>query len=279
MILDGQVTLDESVQQLLPAGFHVPNREGRAITLVDLATHSIGLAAIARPCFTPANQDNPYADFGATQLSAALAATRLERLPGARFTKYSNFGAGLLATHSRPKLGISYERARSSNPCSNRSGLHDTRINLCRRTNAIASRAGPPGRTDSLRHPWTFDALAGARSASLHVGGPRAIRSPESRSQRHSCRKPSHWTYMCRARLGGHGAVALGWHVLDHGRLLFHNGGTFGFHASMLIDRGADVAVVVLANGDQMPVDDFAMNLVPYSAAMSPSSLHRHRSR
>jgi CubicO group peptidase (beta-lactamase class C family) len=41
----GEVRLDEPVAELLPAGTRVPQRDGRKITLADLATHTSGLSS------------------------------------------------------------------------------------------------------------------------------------------------------------------------------------------------------------------------------------------
>src|SRR4051812_36324172 len=43
MVQGGEVALDDPVAAFLPAEVHLPQRKGRSITLVDLATHTSGL--------------------------------------------------------------------------------------------------------------------------------------------------------------------------------------------------------------------------------------------
>src|SRR5690606_26260141 len=77
----GRVQLDEPVALLLPEGTTVPSYDGRQITLVDLSTHRSGLPSMPDN-FSPANPDDPYADYDATKLYAFLSSYRLPRAPG-----------------------------------------------------------------------------------------------------------------------------------------------------------------------------------------------------
>ena len=46
LVVDGSITLDDPVGTLLP-GWSIPERDGRKITLNDLATHRSGLSRVA----------------------------------------------------------------------------------------------------------------------------------------------------------------------------------------------------------------------------------------
>ena len=93
-VLRGEVKLDDPVAKYLPAGGKMPVREGRQITLLDLATHRSGLPRIATG-FTAPDPANPYATFDDAKLLAWLSEHELQRLPGEK-AEYSNVGAGLL---------------------------------------------------------------------------------------------------------------------------------------------------------------------------------------
>jgi len=58
----GEVALDEPVAELLPAGTSVPIRNGRVITLRDLASHYSGLPRIPSNLGREDHPDDPYAD-------------------------------------------------------------------------------------------------------------------------------------------------------------------------------------------------------------------------
>src|SRR5262249_37342179 len=85
----GRVTLDTPVAQLLP-DFKIPSRNGKQITLGDLATQHSGLPRMPSN-FQPSDWANPYADYDAAKLKAFLEGYALPRDPGAAY-EYSNLG-------------------------------------------------------------------------------------------------------------------------------------------------------------------------------------------
>jgi serine-type D-Ala-D-Ala carboxypeptidase/endopeptidase len=154
----GEVRMNEPVAELLPAGTRVPVRDGKAITLRDLASHYSGLPRVATNGDPPDRPGGPYAAYSAERLYQFLANHELTRTPGDSF-EYSNVGAGLLGHALVLRAGAgSYEsliRARILDPLR----MDDTVI-------AIPSRlAGhvASGHDDSLEptSDWTFDVLAG----------------------------------------------------------------------------------------------------------------------
>jgi D-alanyl-D-alanine-carboxypeptidase/D-alanyl-D-alanine-endopeptidase len=158
MANQGEVRLDEPVAELLPAGTRVPVRDGKAITLRDLASHYSGLPRVATNGDPPDSPGGPYAAYGAERLYQFLASHELIRTPGESF-EYSNVGAGLLGHALVLRAGASgYEsliRARILDPLR----MDDTVIAIPSRLAAnVAS-----GHDDSLEptSDWTFDVLAG----------------------------------------------------------------------------------------------------------------------
>ena len=100
-----QVALDEPVAALLPTGTPMP-RHGEAITLRHLAMHTAGLPRV--PAGLPLDSPDPYANYSAERLYAALVGVRLARRPGDAF-EYSNLGAGLLGHALGLRAGQGYE--------------------------------------------------------------------------------------------------------------------------------------------------------------------------
>jgi serine-type D-Ala-D-Ala carboxypeptidase/endopeptidase len=90
----GAARLDQPVRELLPPGTVVPTRDGRDITLEQLATHRSGLPRLPGN-MAPANLADPYADYDVERLYAFLEDYVLPRVPG-EGAEYSNLGAGLL---------------------------------------------------------------------------------------------------------------------------------------------------------------------------------------
>jgi CubicO group peptidase (beta-lactamase class C family) len=102
MVERGEVLLDDPVRKFLPSAATVPSRNGKQITLVDLATQTSGLPRDSVTVDLTATT-SPYADYSANQLYAFLGGVRLDRDPGSKY-EYSNVGMGLLGLRSRYEL-------------------------------------------------------------------------------------------------------------------------------------------------------------------------------
>jgi serine-type D-Ala-D-Ala carboxypeptidase/endopeptidase len=156
MVERGEMRLDDPIAKYLP-GVTVPARDGRPITLADLATHTSGLPRL--PTNMPMrNPADPYADYGAPLLYQFLSTHTLARAPGEQW-EYSNLGAGLLGHILSRHAGTSYEdllRTRILQPL----GMRDTAITL----SGDQRRRLATGHSAALVPVplWEFDALAGA---------------------------------------------------------------------------------------------------------------------
>src|SRR5688500_8446717 len=84
MVQKSEVAVTDPVAKFLPASVKVPERDGKQITLQDLATQNSGLPRMPTN-FKPANPKNPYADYTPDLLYAFLSGYRLTRDIGAQF--------------------------------------------------------------------------------------------------------------------------------------------------------------------------------------------------
>jgi CubicO group peptidase (beta-lactamase class C family) len=256
MVERGEVAFDDPVGRLLP-DVTVPSRNGRAITLADLATHTSGLPRL------PGNLDggsleNPYARYRAADLYAFLAGHRLARDPGAQW-EYSNLGAGLLGHALSVKAGLSYEalvRRRVLEPLA----LKDTTITL-----SADQRGRSATAHDGELRPvpwWDFDAFAGAGAirstaadmlvfAAAAMGGETPLKHAFAR--------------MAMLRRPGQAGMPqlAGWVVVRvaEAELLAHDGGTHGFRASLMVDVARRRAAIAWINGPH-DVNDLAAHAV-----------------
>jgi CubicO group peptidase (beta-lactamase class C family) len=105
MVLDGTVKLNDPVSKYLPAYVHVPARNGKQITLLNLATQHSGLPRL------PTNMDpqgsDPYAHYSTRDLYVFLNMYKLARDPGQSF-EYSNLGVALLGDALANREHMSY---------------------------------------------------------------------------------------------------------------------------------------------------------------------------
>lgn len=94
-VIRGDVRLDDPLSAFVPTGVEAPEFSGRAITLVDLATHTSGLPLRPNNLNAAADTPNKYAGYTLEQLYAGLPEYRLASPPGSKF-EYSNLAFALL---------------------------------------------------------------------------------------------------------------------------------------------------------------------------------------
>lgn len=258
MVLKGEVKLDDPISKYLPKSVHVPQRNGKQITLLDLATQSSGLPRLPTN-LKPADMSNPYADYTVKQLYDFLSSYSLPRDIGSQY-EYSNLGMGILGHVLALKSGKSYEnlvKDRVLNPL----GMHDSGITLSPSMKAhMAQGFSADG---SPMHLWDLPTLAGAGalrstandmlkflaanldSASMPLGPSMALaRAP---------RKP----------IGPNNMIGLAWNTVSLMGLpvTWHNGGTGGFRTFIGIDSRNHRGVIVLSNSTNSP-DDIGFHIL-----------------
>jgi serine-type D-Ala-D-Ala carboxypeptidase/endopeptidase len=132
---EGVMSLTDPLQRFAPEGMHVPDFEGRTITLLDLATHA---AAMPRelPLNPPPNSP-PFAWPTAADRFAWLADYTLPWAPGS-VASYSNVGFDLLGAALATATNMSYAdllRERITGPL----GMSETPCSSPPRSSARAS--------------------------------------------------------------------------------------------------------------------------------------------
>ena len=156
MVTRGEVALDDPAAKYLPGHVKMPERNGKKITLLDLATYTSGLPRL--PDGIPATGDNPYADYTVEQIYAFLSNHTLRFDPGKRYI-YANLGFGLLGHVLALRANTSYDDLVVSRICAPL-GLADTRISL---TPLMRDRLAQ-GHLSNLKPAsnWDIPTLAGA---------------------------------------------------------------------------------------------------------------------
>lgn len=248
-VAEGDLAPSDPVATLLPDSLASPSRDGTAITLGHLASHTSGLPRLPRNIqFLVRDPANPYAHYGMPDLYAALDDSPMESTPGSTYA-YSNYGAGLLGAVLAERADTSYEAAvvrQIATPL----GLGDTRMTL---TDAQKERAATFYRADgSETPPWTFtDAMAGTGAFYSTVQDMlvflRAQLQPDEAQELTGAIRTSHDILF----EGNDGPiVAYGWHVMKHNGLTiyWHNGGTYGAHSFAAFAPEHDAGIVVLTN-------------------------------
>ncbi|SVD18436.1 uncharacterized protein METZ01_LOCUS371290, partial [marine metagenome] len=94
MVETGEVSLSDPVSMFLPESVRMPTRNGQAITLQHLATHTSGLPALADSISLEKTQ-NPLATFAVDNMYSFLSSHTLTRDIGSIY-EYSELGMALL---------------------------------------------------------------------------------------------------------------------------------------------------------------------------------------
>ena len=269
MVQRGEVALDDPAAKYLPASVQMPERNGRQITLVDLATHTSGLPPLPTN-FTPKDPANPYADYTVEQLYQFLSSYQLTRDIGSRY-EYSNLGGGLLGHVLALRAGMSYEalvRSRICDPL----GMKDTRITL---TPEMKARLAV-GHNQALEpvENWDLPTLAGAGALRSTANDMLTFLAANLGYTKSPLAPAMAAMLKVRRPTGQPGLeVALGWHVrtIDGKEIVWHNGGTGGYRSFMGFDPAARTGVVALSNTfTTMGVDDIALHLLDAKAPLAP---------
>jgi D-alanyl-D-alanine-carboxypeptidase/D-alanyl-D-alanine-endopeptidase len=257
MVTRGEVKLDDPVAKFLPATVRMPERDGRQITLIDLSNQVSGLPRLPDN-LKPADMGDPYADYGPPQLYDFLSRVKLSRAIGEKY-EYSNLGVGLLGHALALKAGMSYEellRRRVLEPL----GMSDTAITLADGLKArLAAGSGP---NLSPVKNWNFDVLAGAgairstaRDMLKFLTAAMGLRETPLRGAFDLMLKTERPTGVPDLE------IAMAWHIWKkYGTtIVWHNGGTGGYHTFAGFDPAKKTGVVVLCN-TSFGIDDLGLH-------------------
>jgi CubicO group peptidase (beta-lactamase class C family) len=261
MVQRGEVALADPVAKYLPDGVKVPQKNGKAITLLDLSNQVSGLPRLPGN-LAPKDLANPYADYSVEQLYQFLSTYELPREIGSQY-EYSNLGVGLLGQALARRAGVSFEelvRNRIGAPLA----MKSTGIRL---TKGMERRFAV-GHDETLAPVanWDLPALAGAGALrsnaddllsflAAHLGLAKTKLGPAMTAML-TQRKPTGMTGL---------EIAIGWHVStrEGTEVFWHNGGTGGFRSFIGFNATTRVGVVVLSNtATAAGVDDIGMHLL-----------------
>ncbi|PCI64797.1 MAG: serine hydrolase [Kordiimonadales bacterium] len=246
MILKGEVTLDDPVTSLLPAGTVLPIRNGQNITLGHLVTHSSGLPRLPSN-LVPADISNPYVDYSVADMYEFLSGYTLPRDIG-ETVEYSNLGMGLLGHVLALKTEQSYEELvteRIFKPL----GMSDSSITISEKQRPNFTD-GHDASGDATSH-WDLPTLAGAgaiRSSGRDMMKYLAANMGLTSSALSPAIEMSHKFQRDFGQNNMH--IGFAWITVtnDAGDMTWHNGGTGGYRSFLGMNKTTKTGVLVLAN-------------------------------
>ena len=264
MVQRGEVALTDPVAKYLPGSVKVPQRNGKSITLQDLASQTSGLPRMPDN-FSPKDPANPYADYAPEQLFAFLSSYQLTREIGSKY-EYSNLGVGLLGQALARRTGMDFEqlvRTRIAEPL----GMKSTGVTLTASQKARLA-AGYDGQLAPAAN-WDIPTLAGAGALRSDADDMLVFLAANLGYTKSKLAPAMAAMLAHRQPTGLPGVdIALGWHLStkDGSEIVWHNGGTGGYRSFIGFNPKTRVGVVALSNASTAAgVDDIGRHLIDAS--------------
>jgi CubicO group peptidase (beta-lactamase class C family) len=249
----GDMKLDDPVSRYLPDTVKMPSRNGKQITLIQLASHSSGLPRDAANA-TPKDKENQWADYTPQQLYAFLSGYTLTRDPGEKW-EYSNLGVGLLGHVIALKAGSDYETLVLDRICRPLK-MDSTRITLTPELKARLAKGHTTAGEPAVN--MEFQTLLGN-------GALRSTANDMLKFLSANCglTQSDLKTAMEKTRAVQIEHQALGWSRDDSGNF-WKNGGTYGYRCDAGFNPEKHRGVIVLSNSrsDDDEIDEMAGVLI-----------------
>lgn len=238
-----KVALTDPVQKYLPASVKMPSRNGKDVTLLDLATHRSSLTRM--PTNIQGAPNDPYPKYTIPEMYAFLSEHQLRRDIGSEY-EYSNIAVALLGHVIERVNGKSYEQLvqeKILRPLGMTSS--STKIENVKEWLTIGH--DERGLAAQYRGWEALPGMGALRSNAEDMLKFLAANAGPAANRLERVMRLSHEP---RAVVSPNTDIGLNWQVTKYGtqRLVHHGGATQGFRAYAAFDPDSQRGVVVLAN-------------------------------
>lgn len=268
MVVKHQVNLDDPISKYLPASVNVPVIKGKPITLLHLATHSVGWPRMPDN-YDPQNPDNPFADYTTEQLYDYVSRSDFMYAPGTWFS-YSNSGYGLLGNILSLIANKPYETLVKERVCAPL-GMTNTTITLTpdqKSKLAIGhTEYGAPAPN------WDMPAIAGNGALRSNMNDMLTFAAANLglvKTDLYPAMQLAHVPHISKGP--NEGQVTLGWTLekANNGdEYLWKDGTTAGYRSIVLLNRTKKTGVVILSNSLN-PINDIAYHILYGAIPVKP---------
>jgi CubicO group peptidase (beta-lactamase class C family) len=268
MVLKKQVNLDDPISKYLPASVQVPVVKNQPITLLHLATHSVGWPRMPDN-YDPKNLDNPFADYTIEQTYDYISRATFDYAPGTWF-KYSNVGYGLLGHILSQVAGKPFETLVKERICT---PLNMPNTTLILTPAQKANLAIGHNETGTAVESWDLPAIAGTGGLRSNINDMLNFAGANLgiiKTDLYPAMQLAHTPRI--SKRPDNGEVSLGWTLVkekDGDEYLWKDGTTGGYRAIMLLNRTKKTGVVILSNSLN-PINDIAWHILAPSSPVKP---------
>lgn len=263
-VIDGTVSLDDPINEYLPAEAAVPVMGSDEITFANLSDHTSGLPRMPKN-FAPANPNNPFADYSVELMYAFISTYKPTREVGSEY-EYSNLAQGLLGHILALNTRLPYEDLLIRN-ITGPLGMDETKITL---NQEMTEHLAVGHNNGAEAENWDIPTLAGAGAIRSSTHDMLKFLSANLGYTDTSLRQAMDMTYNVRHDKAGNMRVGLGWHFKAgaEGDVIWHNGGTGGYRAFAGFVKESGKGVVVLTNS-ATGIDDIGFHLLDSNSKLT----------
>ena len=267
MVINDEINLDDPVEKFLPENVKVPSKNGKKITLLNLATHTSGLPRMHSLLPDP-KPDKKY-EYTKDGMYDFLSEYELTREIGSQY-EYSNTGGSLLAHALSLQEGKSYEQTLKERIL-DRLEMDSTCVNCCDELQDRFAKPHHLGKAvDELNLPDEMAGAGGIKSSGKDMLTFLSYAIGLKDSNLHGSFQ---MTQAANHKITKIVSVGLGWHIVNNGKrnIVWHNGATDGFASFVGFDSDSKKGVVVLTNSQEI-VDKIGFEILDYDVEELASS-------
>jgi serine-type D-Ala-D-Ala carboxypeptidase/endopeptidase len=263
-IRDGDLTLDDKINDYLPAEVKVPVMGEQEITFGNLSDHTSGLPRMPYN-FTPANLSNPFADYTVDKMYEFITNYQPVREVGEEY-EYSNIAQGLLGHLLAANKNTTYENLMIQTialPLA----MNETKIKLDKRMTDNLALGHSDGQ---VVENWDIPTLAGAGAIRSSTSDMAKFVSANLGYSRSPVMAAMEFSHQIRHDKADAMRVALGWLIKkgEDGDIFCHGGATGGYRTFIGFVKETGRGVVLLTNSSA-GADDIGFHLLDPGSKLS----------
>lgn len=255
--LEGNLKLEDEINNFLPDNIKISVMGDTEITFGNLTDHTSGFPRMPDN-FSPANPNNPYADYTVDQMYDFISNYQPVRTVGAEY-EYSNLAQGLLGHLLAENKNCTYEELMVQTIC-NPLEMIDTRIKLTERMKENLALGHSEGK---VVENWDIPTLAGAGAIRSSTSDMAKFISVNLGYINSSLKEAMEQSHQIRHDKAGETSIAMGWHINkgNKGDVICHGGGTGGYRTFIGFVKETGKGVVLLSNSSE-GADDIGFYLL-----------------
>ena len=254
MIEKDEVSLDDPIDKFLPNAIKTPSKDGKKITLYDLARHTSGLPVF--PDDFPIFDVNKQQEYDREKMYDYLSRFEPSREIGSQY-EYSNIGGSLLGHVLSLQAEKEFEKLLKEKVLDELE-MTSTCIKQCEH---IKKQFAKPHllweQTDELNLSKDMVSAGEIRSSGKDM---LAFLAYAMGLKDSSLKQAFEFAQEPNYKINENLSIGLGWHITENNerKIIWHNGATNGFSSFMGFDPESKQGVLILTNS-AMNVDDIAI--------------------